>query len=100
MRLRVVSPFCLGSGRDVFEGEELQAPGDLTLASANVKIATGLLVEVQDPLAVASTRPTVLTADPASVHADPDVRTPAEEKPQTRIAKKKTKVQRRGPTDR
>ena len=42
---KVLTGFCLGAGRDVFPGDTVETPGDLTEQRARQKVLEGCLIE-------------------------------------------------------
>lgn len=83
MQVQVVTAFCLGAGRDVYEGEVLTTPRDLTVAAANVKISERMVKKITPSKAVQ-----VEAADPVVTHGDPS--------PETRAPRAQAHPRRRG----
>jgi len=87
LAIKITRSHCLGHGRDVEEGVIFRAPGDLTIAEAKVKIATGYAVEVPGDAApeIREVREPVSAPDAALEVRDPGIETrDPEVKPATR----------------
>lgn len=75
LEIEVTIGHCLGGpGNDVFPGDRLKAPGQISIASARAKVRDGLaklVSERLEPEPVVSRDPAPESRDPAADHRDP-----------------------------
>lgn len=73
--VKVVRPFCLGGGKDVFPPAILNIPADLSAEEAWIKVRQGF-VRVPREAASPAGRPPIEQGDPTPADADPQALRP------------------------